>query len=285
MKAVNKKTVARLSWLGLACFTLSSCGPASLMFRSPASFSVLPESPNKVCDPFGKDGSSASYENGIAGKLSYLPEGNRNFYHVDDLIENGIEVDADVILSRLNVPTRSFLDGFDIEGKGKAKDEKGNELVEYFSLDLFTELQLKDGQPEGDYEFALLSDDGATMKAYADANDNEGTMIVNNDGTHQSRFACGTNVIRMTKGKRVPIRVRYYQGPRYHIALMLLWRPVAGAKTETQCGADGNNLFFSYAVGKPSVSKPAFDKIVENGWTVPEAENFVLPGQRVNTCL
>ena len=67
----------------------------------------------------------------------------------------------------------------------------------------------------GRYSFALNADDGAQL--YID-----GLLVVDNDGIHQTKYRRGT--IALSMGLHT-VEIRYFQGPRYHIALQWFYTP------------------------------------------------------------
>jgi hypothetical protein len=67
----------------------------------------------------------------------------------------------------------------------------------------------------GVYRFSLLADDGARLYL----NDK---LIINNDGEHQAMGISGG--VTLTRGV-YEIRIDYYQGPRYTVALVLAIAP------------------------------------------------------------
>src|SRR5690606_23109728 len=78
-----------------------------------------------------------------------------------------------------------------------------------------------------------------------------------------------------------PAKIEYYQGPRYHIALMVLWREwpendPGFVANDPQCGTSGNDRFFNYNV-VPSAPKANFNDLLSRGWKVLGAENYALP--------
>jgi hypothetical protein len=73
----------------------------------------------------------------------------------------------------------------------------------------------------GQYTFALNSDDGSRL--YIDGN-----LVVNNDGIHPPSMEEAS--VFMPTGNHT-IRVEYFQGPRYDIALQLFITPPGGEQT------------------------------------------------------
>jgi hypothetical protein len=106
-----------------------------------------------------------------------------------------------VCLSQLDITPRSFREGF----------PGLDSLVEWFGLDIRFTVNIADA---GTWEMALVSDDGAMLSI-------DGVQVIDNDGVHgaQARLAR----VRLAAGVR-QFRVRYFQGPREHIALVLVWK-------------------------------------------------------------
>jgi hypothetical protein len=106
-----------------------------------------------------------------------------------------------VCLSQLDITPRSFREGF--PGMGT--------LVEWFGLDIRFTVNIAQA---GTWEMALVSDDGAILSI-------DDAEVINNDGVHgpEARLAR----VRLAAGVR-HFRVRYFQGPREQIALVLVWK-------------------------------------------------------------
>ena len=98
----------------------------------------------------------------------------------------------------LNISPRDFTEGF----PGVTK------RIEWFAIDYTGRFYIN---KPGKYRFALVSDDGS--KLYID-----GKVLINNDGVHAPLRADGS--INLAGGIHT-MRVSYFQGPRFTIALML----------------------------------------------------------------
>jgi hypothetical protein len=98
----------------------------------------------------------------------------------------------------LNISPRDFTEGF----PGVTK------RIEWFAIDYTGRFYIN---KPGKYRFALVSDDGS--KLYID-----GKVLINNDGVHGPLRADGG--INLAGGIHT-MRVSYFQGPRFTIALML----------------------------------------------------------------
>ncbi len=105
-----------------------------------------------------------------------------------------------VCVEQLNISDRDFTEGF----------PGVPDLVEWFGLDMRFRIY---APQQGAYTFTLRSDDGSILTI-------DGKTVVNNDGTHSVTTKAG--VIALSKGYH-DVHLRYFQGPRYRIALELLW--------------------------------------------------------------
>lgn len=103
-----------------------------------------------------------------------------------------------IYATSLNIPPQDFRQGF----PGVTK------RFEWFAIDYNGRFWI---DKEGDYGFSLESDDGANL--YIDRE-----MVIDNDGTHATRERVGA--VHLTRGVH-EIRVSYFQGPRFHVALVL----------------------------------------------------------------
>ncbi len=104
-------------------------------------------------------------------------------------------------IKQLDITNRDFKEGFPgVDG-----------LIEWFGLNIRFKLNVP---VQGEYEFSLNSDDGSRL--YID--DKE---IIENDFQHsQTRKS---KLITLTPGLH-EVRIPYFQGPRYSIALELQWK-------------------------------------------------------------
>jgi hypothetical protein len=169
-----------------------------------------------ICDPMGEG--SPDKTQGLVGSLHYLKSYEAPYKTALEYIENGQLVDVSLFFSHLFVPTRPFDRGFKTASGDVIQTDNGDTLYEYFGLHLESNINLNDEQTQGEYQFAILSDDGAVLK-----NRETGAVIIDNDGDHPTRMGCSESIV-MT-GDDLPVALNYYQGPRYHIALVVMMRP------------------------------------------------------------
>jgi hypothetical protein len=111
----------------------------------------------------------------------------------------------------INVPTRAFDEGF----------PGITNRFEWFGL--IYEGTIK-APATGTYTFKITSDDGAYLAI-------DGVKVVNDDSVHAPRSKSGT--IDLVEGEEYSFELKYFQGPRYHIALVL----------ETQIPGEAKKLF------------------------------------------
>jgi hypothetical protein len=119
-----------------------------------------------------------------------------------------MQVKSVLLAPNLDVPVREFSAGFPGVPGG---------LVEWFGIRFSGKLIV---QTAGSYDFTIGSDDGS--KLYI--ND---SLVVENDGTHAYFEKSGK--IQLPAGEH-KIRVDYFQGPRFNIAMRLFWTAPGGSK-------------------------------------------------------
>jgi hypothetical protein len=211
----------------------------------------------------------------------YYAGPTNEFRSTIDFFTYGIRSNLKLYLNQVNVPTRSFSSGFVTTENQFLLDPQGNLLIENFALRLESELALAEGDAEGQYQLALLADDGARLHVFD--LQSGGEEIINIDGVHPTKLGCPSRSVQMTRGHSVPIQISYFQGPRYHISLVLMWRVTPPNAGEALCNASGNDLFFNSNV-TPSAQKAAYEQLLSRGWKVVRPQNFLMPGEEKNPC-
>jgi hypothetical protein len=116
-----------------------------------------------------------------------------------------LEPIGDIYTTRLNVPPRDFREGF----------PGVTDRFEWFAIDYTARFWI---DAPGKYSFSLLSDDGSAM--YIDER-----RIIDNDCMHPPLTVNGS--VRLEGGIH-EMRVSYFQGPRFHVALQLQVKPPGG---------------------------------------------------------
>lgn len=289
-----------------ACFLLSGCiygenkqfFEASTASQSSYSEPVIPladptpvatPTPPPVCNPFGSgSGGTKTSADGIKAKMYYYNSSDLGVYptsHATDFYAHGHMANADFYFNDFDVPTRAFDQGFQLEDGSLLATDDGTKLFEYFAFDFKTSIRLPQGSGTKVKQFALMADDGATL-IVQDPVTQVWTKQVNDDGQHASRLACGTNPVQVSSEFSVPIELQYFQGPRYHIALVLLWRDWQGSSFDPNdpwCGQSGNSLFFN-STTIPSTPSDAWIDLMSRWEVVPSDVFHIDADQGVNPC-
>ncbi|MBX3019524.1 MAG: hypothetical protein KF767_16675 [Bdellovibrionaceae bacterium] len=236
-------------------------------------FKVAIPDPVVICDPFG---STTNTKAGIAAKLAYYdgPDAYGHIKNVEDVWTKGTKVEDTVILfGQISVPTRSFDQGFEIGGGKKLTNSRGEDLIEWFSLEYNAEIKLDDGDSTGLYQFATLSDDGSILMLDSGSGFQK---VVDNDGHTPTRMKCG-GTVQMSRASRIPMKLKYFQGPRTEIAVTLLWRKV-GSGNDYGCDV-ASNWFNGSGQGTNQ-----YNQMMAQGWKVMGVNNFQMTEVIPNVC-
>ncbi|MCB0350127.1 MAG: fibronectin type III domain-containing protein [Bdellovibrionales bacterium] len=251
----------------------------------------VPDPSTYVCNPLdGESPIDAPREQGIRGMLYYLDPSQPHYNRVEDYLTygtfaqaidrtTGFATEIALYFNQLFIPTRPFDRGFVTAGGQTLQTPNGDTLYEYFAIRHEGRLQLG-SKPEGLYQLAILSDDGATLKM--DFGSGMQTVI-DNDGDHPTRMGCAVLPVEFSSEDKIPYVLDYYQGPRYHISLIFMWRPA----TETQdefCGRQGNSFYFD-STQDPPAPTVNYNSLLSRGWEPIAPENYLLPEvDAVNPC-
>lgn len=242
---------------------------------------------NLVCDPFddGSGSGQIDYEKGVKAQLFYREDTMPRFYKATDYITFARKSEKTVFLKDINVPTRMFSEGFATPDGDVLKKDSGEKLIEYFGLKMTTNIVLSADDEDGDYELAVLADDGANLIIKSGDGLTADETLINNDGDHPTKMGCARKTVRLRKGVLLPVEVQYYQGPRYHISNVLIWRKSKTAGSDPLCGQLGNSLYFD--PNKASTPQQAFKDLQSRGWKVLTADNYLVSKnkQDYNPCV
>lgn len=233
-----------------------------------------------ICDPF-TNLPSDNLDQGIRGTLYTSVPGGVRLNGAENYVLNGVKSAQSLFFSDINVPTRMFSSGFSNQTNDYLKDDNQQKLIEYFGIKFETRVRLAEVDSEGTYEFAVLSDDGAILKMNQSGAE---VALVQNDGDHPTKMGCSTQVVQMNRETKLPLSLSYYQGPRYHIANVLMWRKVDVAGKDPLCKASGNSLFFD--PNHSSAPLKAYSDLLARGWKVLTSQQFLLPqSESYNPCV
>src|SRR5215470_648341 len=144
-------------------------------------------------EPVYTFGTTVASNSGFRGTIYYLEPGARKLPNFSKLEPAGT-----IYTKYLCVPPHAFDEGF----------PGVTDRFEWFAIDYRGRFWIA---KSGTYRFALASDDGSIL--YID-----GKKVIHNDGTHpvMEKFS----KTRLKAGAH-EIRVSYFQGPRFHVALVL----------------------------------------------------------------
>lgn len=240
-----------------------------------------------VCDPFDEETGEAERTQGLIGQLYYLDSTQPQYTHVQEYFDFGHHVsEVDIFFNQLYIPTRPFDRGFTTESGHTITTTEGDTLYEWFALKFKGQIQLGPDDLAGEYQIALLSDDGAMWKLDRDGDGNL-ELIVDNDGFHSTRLGCATEKVVLGYGEKIPFEIDYFQGPRYHIALTAMWRhwPADEADVDDpHCGMQSNSAYFDSTQSPPQPNH-AYNDLLDRGWKPLSAKNFALPeSEESNPC-
>lgn len=145
-------------------------------------------------EPVAVFGTTVVIPSGLRGLVYHIHHNSNSLPDFEKLKPAG----PAIYTSSLNVPPQDFKQGF----PGVTK------RTEWFAIDYTGRFWIKD---PATYMFSLLSDDGA--KLYIDDQ-----LVIDNDGQHPPQEKTGT--VDLAGGLH-RIRVSYFQGPKFQIALVL----------------------------------------------------------------
>jgi hypothetical protein len=250
---------------------------------------VLP-STQFICEPFGNT-NSGDAQAGLKAELAYvnptlgLDATTKNSYGAADYFSGAsqfVVTETPIFLSQVNVPTQSFDKGFLLSNGSYLSDTAGNKLIEWFALKMQSILKLGDLDDEGDYEIATISDDGSRV-FLAPTLDGQQTEVVKNDGAHAATMQCGSAPITFSRSSRMPLTYYYNQGPRYHIANVMIWRKAVSSTTRYPlCGVTSITDYWD--PNNASAPGKNWTQLQADGWKILGPDNFQLPDSQINPC-
>ena len=100
--------------------------------------------------------------------------------------------------------------------------------------------------------------------------------VVDNDGHTPTRMKCG-GTVQMSRASRIPMKLKYFQGPRTEIAVTLLWRKV-GSGNDYGCDV-ASNWFNGSGQGTNQ-----YNQMMAQGWKVMGVNNFQMTEVIPNVC-
>ena len=138
-------------------------------------------------------GTTVASNSGFRGDIYFVEEGREKLPDFARLKPVG-----SIYTPALCVPGREFEEGF----------PGVTDRIEWFAIDYTGRFWI---EKAGVYRFSLLSDDGARLRI-----DNK--LLIDNDGVHRANAASSSATLSQGVHE---IRVEYFQGPRFTVALVL----------------------------------------------------------------
>jgi hypothetical protein len=145
-------------------------------------------------------GTTVVMSSGLQGNVFHISEFTKKLPSLDKLDKK--KPSGTIYTSSLNIPPQDFRGGF----PGVTK------RTEWFAIDYKGKFWIEN---PGRYKFILTSDDGSILSI-------DDRQVIDNDGVHSVETKDGT--IELAAGVH-KIRVTYFQGPGYAIALILQIEP------------------------------------------------------------
>jgi hypothetical protein len=269
---------------------------SSIIPGTPAALPTPQPTPSSVvCNPFGETGGSAN--SGLQATLTYIPPNspeNTTSAEIDMLTvasflsgaPDVVTENTEVFLSQLDVPDQNFTDGFQGANGTSLTDLSGNVLVSFFALHIDSELVLPSGMPAGNYQFAVLSDDGSIVSIGAAGSSVASQQLIDNDGPHSNTLGCATQTVSLSAGQSIPLHVEYFQGPPVRLGLILFWRQISAGQSlsDSLCGVEeGDSYYFTDSSSGPQPTQN-YQNLLSRGWQVVPPSAFVLPSGTSNPC-
>lgn len=240
---------------------------------------IIPSKGNTVCDPLTGN-STAEESKGLVGNirlikpdvLESLKSNLQNYLNT----ETSYQVpNLTLFMSKVDVPKRSFDQGFASQDNQVLK-VNNEPLLEYFNVNLESELIVTQLSEVGEYEMAVISDDGSQLLV-KEENNSDYRIYSQSNGQHSPRMICSSSnsgtseYLDFQLGKKLAVKINYFQGPRYHIALQYIWRKKTPGQTRSNyCGT--------------IIDPTDFANMINEGWSIIPAHIFNLPENVVNTC-
>ena len=141
-------------------------------------------------------------EDALQGNIYVLPVNTRALPDFGRLTPVGT-----IYAKMLNVAPRDWREGF----------PGVTDRFEWFAIDYVGAIYVS--RP-GRYQFRIVSDDGSRLLV-------DGRQIIDNDGLHTARSMSGAADLDTGDHR---IRVQYFQGPRFMVALQVYCTPPGGAE-------------------------------------------------------
>jgi hypothetical protein len=190
------------------------------------------------------------------GLIASIYEGKSNWNSLGRYFIEGFKHPEDLYFSNFNIPNRYFDNGFNFSDGEFLKTVKSEKLIEWFAILANGHIGLPESEADGFYHIVTISDDGIEVSI-------DGKVIISNTGTHAAVADCAGQLIEFKKGEAKKFQLKYFQGPRYHIALMTFIKKI-----------EAPSAFKKSSSCSTGISP---EKLAEQGYRVIAPDWFTLP--------
>lgn len=246
---------------------------------------TVEEDKNVSCSPLSEKDKSGT--KGIVGNVRVMKSELKNKNSLRNKLYNYLnpdystELPIKVFMDNIDVPERRFDKGFKTIAQTILSHED-KDLLEWFNVNLETDLMLTTPEEEGHYELMLLSDDGSALSISDATGKIDKENFLYSPRTHGPKAVCTKEknknaLINFKFGNKYKVKINYFQGPRYVIALQLYWRKVPDVQVEEfkKASLCGSSMY---------VKSGRDRKLDKDGFKLIAPKYFNLPGSSVNQC-
>ncbi len=280
LRKIIKPVMFPVMFLGFSLF-LVGCPDQGSVQDGGTNVNFQPPPDASVCNPFQNQSGFTDPSYGAQGALYYAGPTDPGFNSVENYFTpNHLIQNAVLFFNQIYVPTRPFDRGFTTMTGQPIQTPDGNSLYEWFAIRFDGSLVASANFPPGYYEMGILADDGAILKVDLG---NGLQNIINDDGNHPTRMGCTSTPVYLDQSMPLKYELDYNQGPRYHIALVLMMRPWVDNNADPLCGQQGNSLYFD-STQDPPAPMQAYRDLQARGWKPLESQNYLLPTGQSNPC-
>lgn len=246
---------------------------------------VIEEDKNVSCSPLSEKNNSE--QKGIVGNVRVIKKGLKKYNSLRNKLTNYLnpeyseELPIKVFMENINVPERKFSKGFKTNAQTILRHDD-RDLIEWFNVNLESELMLTGPEEEGHYELMIVSDDGSALSIKEMGGEFEHKNFLYSPNKHGPKAVChktnnSSALINFKYGKKYKLNINYFQGPRHVIALQMFWRKIPEANVEKFKRASLCNSSMYIRSGRDR-------KLDKDGFKLIEPKYFNLPGSSVNQC-
>ena len=267
-------------------FVIDSSGEEDL-FETITDLITIENEKDIACSPLSDN--VKDVKAGVIGEVRVVKSyGKRNVNNLRNNLLNYLnpktseKLSLKVFMNNVDVPERRFDKGFKTNSQ-QILSHNGKHLLEWFNVNLESDIKLVNKEEEGLYEFMIISDDGSILSLSEIGGELQRENLLYAPGLQAPKVVChnqnkeyGKSLVKLEYGKRYRMKLNYYQGPKYRIALQLFWRKVPDR--------NATDLVKHKLCGRQLSGKKKIDFLESSGFKIIIPKYFNLPGTEVNQC-